>query len=395
VLVWLWVAAVLLATLANAAIIMSQRSGGESLAKIAADTATILLFPACAITGALIVTRQPRNVVGWLLMLEGALIFLWPLDRYYLQLPAAPADPSPLFMLGVWLQGWLWLWLIFPILFVLLFFPTGRLPSRRWRWVGALGLGMVGFFVLFVTFARELGGTSGVWRVPNPIGFIPEEAFPFVPWAVTLVTLAMLAVASVFVRYRGAGTTERQQIKWLLYGGAAFVVVYAAGFLSGEGEGNSQLYNALLSLALLMLPLAIAIGILRYRLYDIDVVIRKTLVYGAVTAMLGLVYFGSVVLLQRLFAGITGVESSPLAIVVSTLVIAALFTPLRRRVQEGIDRRFFRKKYDAQRILQQFAMTARDETDLDSLSSELVRVVQGTLQPERAGVWIRQDRGGS
>jgi hypothetical protein len=205
----------------------------------------------------------------------------------------------------------------------------------------------------------------------------------------------MLAVASVFVRYRGAGTTERQQIKWLLYGGAAFVVVYAAGFLSGEGEGNSQLYNALLSLALLMLPLAIAIGILRYRLYDIDVVIRKTLVYGAVTAMLGLVYFGSVVLLQRLFAGITGVESSPLAIVVSTLVIAALFTPLRRRVQEGIDRRFFRKKYDAQRILQQFAMTARDETDLDSLSSELVRVVQGTLQPERAGVWIRQDRGGS
>ena len=142
--------------------------------------------------------------------------------------------------------------------------------------------------------------------------------------------------------------------------------------------------------------LSIGLAILRSNLFDIDVIIRKTLVYSAVTALLALVYFGGVVLLQRLFGALTGAEGSPLAVVVSTLAIAALFTPLRRRIQDVVDRRFYRKKYDAQQVLAQFAITARDETDLDALTGELARVVQDTLQPEGVSVWLREfKRGGS
>ncbi|MGB3219563.1 MAG: hypothetical protein WBD79_19395, partial [Anaerolineae bacterium] len=140
------------------------------------------------------------------------------------------------------------------------------------------------------------------------------------------------------------------------------------------------------------LALGIGIAVLRHNLWDIDIIIRKTLVYTVLTALLALVYFGGVVLLQRLVGALTGVEQSPLAVVVSTLAIAALFTPLRRRIQEGIDRRFFRKKYDSQRVLAQFAQTARDETDLDALTGELTRVVQETLQPERVSVWLRETK---
>jgi len=144
---------------------------------------------------------------------------------------------------------------------------------------------------------------------------------------------------------------------------------------------------------LALLPLSIGLAILRYRLWDIDVVIRKTLDCSTLTVLLGLVYFGSVVLLQALFGRLAGVEQSTLAVVISTLAIAALFTPLRRRIQDGIDRRFFRKKYDAQQVLARFAQTARDETDLDALLAELVQVVDDTLQPEHVSVWLRETKG--
>jgi hypothetical protein len=198
-----------------------------------------------------------------------------------------------------------------------------------------------------------------------------------------------------------SSAVERQQTKWIILAIVMIVLSIMAWVLVFGGAlaipaGRPRLLANLGGtifidfFALLLLPVAITIAILRYNLWGIDVIIRKTLVYAALTALLALVYFGSVVLLQRLFGSLTGVAQSPLAVVVSTLAIAALFTPLRRRIQDTIDRRFFRKKYNAQQVLAAFSVTARDETDLDSLTAELARVVQETLQPERVSVWLKE-----
>ncbi len=179
---------------------------------------------------------------------------------------------------------------------------------------------------------------------------------------------------------------EREQIRWILYALGLFGAFYVPYTLF---QSWGQIWGVVINIVFLTIPVAIGIAILRYRLYDIDIIIRKTLQYGVLTAMLALVYFGSILLLQTLFDRFTG-QQSPIVIVISTLLIAALFTPLRRRVQDVIDRRFFRKKYDAAQVLADFARTARDETDLDSLTAELARVVGETMQPAGVSVWLKE-----
>jgi hypothetical protein len=217
---------------------------------------------------------------------------------------------------------------------------------------------------------------------------------------VSVALYLVLGVGSQGYRFaRRSNPVQRQQTKWVLFS-FAFLVAMAIWSSSILAENQSQqqftvrdlwvstVATTLFTVSLAALPISIGIAILRYRLWDIDVIIRKTLVYSVLTALLALVYFGSVVLLQSLFGRLAGAEQSTLAIVISTLAIAALFTSLRRRIQDTIDRRFFRKKYNAQQVLAQFAQTARDETDLDALTAELVRVVDETLQPEFVSVWL-------
>ena len=351
-----------------------------------------------ALLAALIIARQPGNRVGWLMMLP-ALATAFPPEAIIETLSSPPTSLTLGLWLLLWLDNWSWILIIFPIFLIPLYFPTGRPPSPRWNWVNRLALGMWLFFILLVPFFNNIGPMSDGWTLPNPIGFVPEEVAQgpiLIVWGLGLVTIVTASVSSLFVRFRRAQLAERQQIKWLLYAGALFVVVYTLVYVLSDPEqfgASSGWIDLVFVLSILAIPASIAIAILRHRLWDIDVIIRKTLVYSAVTSLLGLVYFGSVVLLQRLFGAVTGVEGSPLAVVVSTLAIAALFTPLRRRVQDVIDRRFFRKKYDAQRVLAQFALTARDGTDLDALTGELVRVVQDTMQPEAVSVWLKTEAG--
>jgi hypothetical protein len=229
--------------------------------------------------------------------------------------------------------------------------------------------------------------------VRNPIGFLPVTWFEpiMVPWTMGLAALTGFGLGAVVLRYRGGSEVERQQIKWLVFGCAVFAAVYVPSLWlawGGTSWAFSSAWQVLFVPGLMAIPLSIAMAILRYRLWDIDVIIRRTLVYSVLTALLGLMYFGSVLALQALLRGVSGGET-PVVIVLSTLLIAALAAPLRRRVQAVIDRRFYRRKYDAARTLAAFGEQARDETDLERLSARLRGVVEETVQPESVGLWLR------
>jgi hypothetical protein len=208
---------------------------------------------------------------------------------------------------------------------------------------------------------------------------------------VLFVVFIVGSVASLFVRYLGAGQVEKKQIQWLLFACSLFAVVLIMTFSLGDSE--STLVNNLLEAAFVAsftaIPAAIAIAILRHNLWDINVIIRKTAVYAVLTALLALVYFGVIVLLQSIVEAVSG-QQSPISIVISTLIIAALFSPLRRRVQDVIDRRFYRNRYDAERTLADFGQFVRDETDMEALTAELLRVTEETMQPEQVSVWFQQ-----
>ncbi|HHY58736.1 MAG TPA: hypothetical protein GYA08_25260 [Chloroflexi bacterium] len=280
--------------------------------------------------------------------------------------------------------GLLWL--------AILHFPDGRLVSPRWKWLRlalVAGIGLVGVMAillwphrhdpaLLVLFVQEtdLGAANIVLWLAQRVLFLGGAG----------------AAMSILMRFQRAQGIVRQQIKWLLYAASIGITGSISLLLVGAGPDSpdAPIISVLLTgLGLTGVPIAIGIAILRYRLYDIDVVIRKTLIYSVLTALLALAFFGSVILLQRIFEAVTG-QQSQLAFVLSTLAIAAIFSPLRHRIQERIDRRFYRKKYDAQQVLAQFALMARDETDMNALAAELARVVQDTLEPKKVRVWLRK-----
>jgi hypothetical protein len=348
-----------------------------------------------AFVGALIISRQPRNVIGLVMMLPG-LSLAFVIDAYlapYLsgQLPP-PATPSLQFLIILWFSNWNWLLLVLPVMFIMLLFPTGQPLSPRWKWLVYFGLGIVVVFVFLITFAQVLGPNVDPlpWFVPNPIGFLKPEWINAIvaPFMILFPLWILMCAVSLFVRFRRARAVEREQIKWLFYAGAIFVVFYMPSFIDNTYGQAENFWNLLLPIGMSTFPIAIAIAILRYRLWDIDLIIRRTLVYGGLTLTLAAVYFGSVVLLQALFQRFAG-EQSTVAIVLSTLLIAALFNPLRRRIQRDIDQRFYRKKYDAQRTLEAFTASLRDQVELEQLADQLVAVVRETMQPEHVSLWLK------
>jgi hypothetical protein len=365
--------------------------------------------------GALIASRLPANPIGWIFCSLGLLYnaqrctvayadyallenFALPWGEYVAWFSTCMGFANP--TLGI---------------FLMLLFPDGRLPSRRWRivvWVTILGAAITALGVAFMP------GILVTHRyVDNPFGVVgvigPKlTTFAFfgasrILGMTLLLTSILAALFSVILRLRHARGDERQQLKWFMFAAVPLTVL---GSLDGLDTIVANfttdfmfhpvyiLYSLGLLvpivyvevLALLVLPVCAYIAILRYNLYEIDVVINRTLVYGSLTASLVALYFGGIVVLQRVFVLLTG-QQSTLAIVASTLLIAALFTPLRRRIQSFIDRRFYRRKYDARKTLEAFSAHLRNETDLEVLRDDLVAVVRETMQPAYVSVWIRPE----
>jgi hypothetical protein len=352
------------------------------------NLATVLAF---SVVGAIVASRHPRNSIGWLFSTIGFVTGLDTLARGYAEFWLASGWGSQsLGETAAWFASWWWTALVgVPTTFLLLLFPDGRLPSPRWRPVAwCTGLGITGFVV---GYALGAGPLDDFPQIVNPYGVDSPVVGVVTVAAGLVVGVCMVASAiSVIVRARSAGRVERQQIKWLAYGGAVVVgTIFVAGAISLWSVTVSILT---IDLALVGLPVFTGIAIVRYRLYEIDLIINRTLVYGSLTSTLALVYFGGVATTQAIFRGLTGQEEQPqLAVVVSTLVIAALFNPLRRRIQAFIDRRFYRRKYDAAKTLEAFSAKLRDETDLDALSDDLVGVVRETMQPTHVSLWLRPD----
>jgi hypothetical protein len=344
-----------------------------------------------SVVGALITSQRPENPIGWIFLAVGFLQgFLSAADQYAIYALLTNPGAVPLGGEASWLGQWIWapgLGLI--LVFLPLLFPDGHPPSPRWRSVGWLGGLSIGLTVVSSMIL--------LWPERGPALLTGDESPSHVLQVlVDFIALPMLfvaglgAVISVLVRFHRSRGDERQQIKWFA-SAAALSLVWIIVF----GQSTRGLPGAIVALSGLLvvpsIPIATGIAILRYRLYDIDLIINRTLVYGSLSASLALVYFGGVATTQAIFRALTGQEQPQLAIVVSTLAIAALFNPLRRRIQGFIDRRFYRSKYDARKTLEAFSAKLRDETDLDALRDELVRVVRETMQPAHVALWLRPE----
>jgi len=358
--------------------------------------AFLLAVVACALVGAVVASRRPENPIGWFFAASAACFAVGEATFRY-ALYGLVIDPGslPAARAMAWPQTWLWApGVALVVVFLPLYFPDGRLLSPRWRPALWSAVALTASFAFFSAFMP--GGVSNVPSVTNPLGvetLRPVLRVVEVVMVWTFPVLIFLAASSLVVRFRRSGGEERQQMKWLTYAvGAMSVMILLTNLLDAA---NSPLFAAAdlaTSLVFAGITLATGIAVLKYRLYDIDLLINRTLVYGSLTATMALVYVGSVVGLQSVFRGLTGQEST-LAVVASTLAIAALFGPLRRRVQAFVDRRFYRSKYDAARTLDAFSVRLRDETRLDTLSEDLVGVLTRTVQPAHASLWLRPEPG--
>jgi hypothetical protein len=352
------------------------------------------LVPLTALlVGGLIAIRLPGNIYGWLWLMVGWGTGVFQTWGTILARLALAASPPHLALAGIAVEiaevGWILT--ISMTSMTILLYPTGRLPSPRWR-----------ILVWIVGLAGLLAAMS-IWAVPGQSGIAAMIEHPYgiqgsigqmaeiIAFGSTLILfLALLpATLSLVFRYRWATGLERTQLRWLAYAAVlniGFFIIDASNL--HQAWVSEEMMTVISNALLLCLPLSVAIAILRYRLFDIDVIIRKTLVYGILTVTLALVFFGGVALLQGVVGRITGTEDSPVVIVISTLLIAALFAPFRRRIQDFIDRRFYRRKYDAQQALEDFAATARSETDLEALTGKLLEVINQTTQPTEANIWL-------
>jgi len=374
---WLaWAMGVLSAGLAAGAVVLAGRNG-ESLAELVFNHHAIGIVTAIGLSvlGALIASRQPRNPIGWLMSVAALLLGVFSFTQQYA--PLAVAESLP----GVGLASWLATWTNLPgiaitITLVFLLFPDGRLPSRRWR--------PVAWLMAAATVVPAAVMAVRAWPVRGPALVTQSFEHPAVTdvWGTgfaVVLTLSVVALAGLIVRFRSSRGAERQQIKWFAYGAMIGIPLGLPAEVPFWGP----------ILELVQPPLMFAglgIGMFRYRLYDIDRLLNRTLVYGLLTVSLAATYAAGVLLLG---GRVSGGRTSSLVVAGVTLAVAAIFQPLRRTIQRAVDRRFNRRAYDAAATIEAFAVRLRQQVDADALTAELLAVVDHTIQPTQASLWLR------
>jgi hypothetical protein len=340
------------------------------------------------VVGQLVASRHPRHLVAWSFLLFGltaeATLLLQAYGLYG-NLTAPGGIPAADTVL--WVATWSWPIAEVPLVLSLLLFPDGRPIERRWWWVAWAAL--VGSALQMAADALRVPDLLRVAGLERPLPPLPVDALDAMALVGSIVWAGVMfaAAASVVMRLRRAKGDERQQLKWVAYAGLLATAVFIlAGWSYGTPQVG-QLFAGLSVIGVLLVPVSAAIAILRYRLYDIDILINRTLVYGTTTAVIAVAFFAGIVVLQSLLRPITA--GSEIAVAVSTLGSVAVVQPLRRRMQDAVDRRFYRSRYDAARILDAFGARLRDEVDLDAVRSDLIDAVQHTVQPAHASIWLR------
>jgi hypothetical protein len=340
--------------------------------------------------GAIVAGRLPKSPIGWLFCAIGLSFAVVHFSVEY-AIYALLARPGllPGGEVSIWIWAWIWVPAIGFVVFLDLLFPDGRLPSARWRWFARFTIAAVLVGIILAAFSP---GPILELPIRNPLGiewlpsvYRPVEAFMY--------TLVVVGASSMLLRLRRVGWIGRQQIKWFAYATSVAITGIILKNTIFPMVGEPWIWWAGLVLTVVGLAgnsIGMGIAILRYRLYNIDLLINRTLVYGSLTGLLVALYLVGIVVLQRAFVLLTG-EKSTLAVVASTLLSAALFTPLRRRTQGFIDRRFYRRKYDARKTLESFSTQLRRETDLEALNDDLVGVVSETMQPAHVSLWLRPE----
>lgn len=386
--------------------VLSARVGAPSTPEEIHDAVLMVALLAFPLVGAVIAARQPGNPIGWILLAIG---LSWELGiglaggyvAYGFQ-SLSGGLPRPDLVSAVTSSAWV------PAVgltgtFLLLLFPDGRLSSLRWRsvaWVSAVVIGLLTLVSPFTPRSlRDLTADPTVPDIPNPLGieFLRPLSGALDALIVVLLVCIGASAASLISRFRRARGQERLQMKWLAAGAGLTAFLYLALMASSGGEymGWWEVPSWLRALeqltfySFILIPLSVGGAIMRYRLYDIDRIINRALVYGALTALLALIYVGGVVAVGGVARLFTSGQTNDLAIAASTLAIAGLFSPLRQRLQSFIDRRFYRSKYDAERTLTAFSVGLRNLVDLRSLTDEIVDVVNNTVEPEHVSLWLK------
>jgi hypothetical protein len=370
---------------------LALRAVNDPTADVADDVLTRLGWGAYPTVGAVIVARRPHNRIGWLCCAVGLLLgpaFFGQDYAWYALVHNPGAVPGGLAM--AWVGLWPWYVVLGLLSFVLLLFPSGHLASNRWRPVAWVAAGATACLGLSAAFKPQPLAGKGLERLTNPLGLQSAEAIlkalEMAVVAIGLVTI--LAAASMVGRFRRAYGDERQQLKWFASAAALSVMVWVAFIATGVADRvPAALQTVIVGIWLLAVPVAIGVAMLRYRLYEIDRIINRTLVYGLLTAVLALGYAAG----SLLFVLVAGAGTDPPSwlVAAATLAAAAVFRPVRGRIQAVVDRRFNRRRYNAAKTIEAFSARLRDEVDLDTLSAELVAVVDRTMEPAVASLWLR------